>query len=121
MGNLSIGTNVDNDIYLGPDGNLVMVNGIEALKQDCEHAMKAQRGEMFLQPTDGLPTFDDVWLSKNFLRWQAVAQDTLLAINGIVRIEDFTTSVQGENFVYEVQLLTVYSPTLLTIAGTLGN
>jgi|SRR5665213_1262262 len=119
MTNLAIATNATNDIYIGPDGKLVMGTGVFAVQQSCEHAMKAQFGEMFLQPTAGLPTLGDVWASKNFIKYTAIARATLSAVPGVVSVQNFTISAVGDTANYTAQILTVYSSTLLTILGTL--
>jgi len=121
MSNLSIQTNDSNDIFVGSDGNLTMANDIEALKQDCEHALKTQLGEMFLNPAGGMPTLTDVWLSRNFIKWEAVARATLIKINGVVNIQNFTMTTSGDIFEYTARILTVYSPTLLNVSGILGQ
>lgn len=121
MSNLSIGTNANNDIYLGSDGNLVMVTGVTAVQQDCEHALKAQLNEMIYNPTGGMPTFLDVWQSKNFIRWEAAARATLAGINGVVKVASFTITVSADTFSYVAQIQTVYSPQLVGISGTIGT
>lgn len=118
-GNLSIGVNDDNDIYVSADGNLVMVTGVTAVEQDCEHAMKAQLKEMFLQPDDGLPYLTDLWLQKNIGKWKAAALVTLSAINGVVRVNSFVVLVNANQLTYSAQILTIYSATLSTVSGTL--
>ncbi len=36
----SFGTNASNDLYLGPDGNLVVLSGIAAVEAACATATK---------------------------------------------------------------------------------
>jgi hypothetical protein len=119
MTNLSIGTNGNNDIYLGADGNMVMVSGVDAVKQDAEHALKAQFGEMFLQPTDGMPATDDVFLDQQFARYQAVGIKTLKNINGIVSVLSFVIIQDGDTMKYTAVFTTVYSTTQQTLIGLL--
>lgn len=119
MTNLSIGTNANNDIYLGPDGNMVMVSGIEAVKQDAEHALKAQLNEMFLQPGVGMPATDDVFLDQQFARYQAVGIKTLKGINGIVSVRSFVITQDGDTMKYTTIFSTVYSTQLQILIGLL--
>lgn len=120
MSNLSIATNANNDIYIGPDGNLAMVTGVTAVQQDCEHALKAQLGEMIYSPAKGMPTFDDVWQSRNFIRWEAAARATLANINGVVKVVSFNVTVSADTFSYVAQIETVYSQQLAKVTGTIG-
>lgn len=119
--NLSIALNAINDIFVGADGNLAFVSGVDAVKQDCACALKAQRGEMLFNTDEGMPTFDDVWLSHNFIKWEAVGRATLAGINGVVRVISFSTSVAGDVFKYTAVIETIYSSQLATVSGTLGN
>lgn len=121
MTNTSIATNANNDIYVDSGGNLALVVGIDAVKQDCEHALKAQFGEMFLTPIAGMPTLQDIWLNQNLIKWEAVARQTLQNTNGVVRVISFNMSLQSDTFVYTTQILTIYSSTLLTVTGILDN
>ena len=119
MSNLSIQTNSNNDIFIGQNGNLAMATGVIALQQDCEHAMKAVYGEMFLNPTSGQPYLLDVFLAQNFIKFEAAARATLIGINGVVSVQSFTMKQIGDVFNYTAQILTVYSSTLLAISGAL--
>lgn len=120
MTNISIALNANNDIYIGPDGNLAFVNGVEAVQQDCLCAMRAQRGEMFLQLQDGMPNFDDVWLSKNIPKWTAAGRATLMSVPGVAKVQSFTVSINGDTLNYIAVIQTTYSPQLATVAGTFG-
>jgi hypothetical protein len=98
-----------------------MITGVTALAQDCACALKAQYGEMFLQPTDGMPTLSDVWLTRNYIKWRAAGIATLSAINGVVRVVSFVITTSGTILTYSANILTVYSPTLIVVSNTLDN
>jgi hypothetical protein len=121
MTNQSISTNGNNDIYLGANGNLVVATGVTAVQQDCEHALKAQLGEMIYNPRGGMPTFYDVWQSQNFIRWNAVARATLANISGVFKVVSLSISVNDGTFSYVAQIQTTYSSALVGISGTIGN
>lgn len=118
MSNQSIALNAANDIFIGPDGNLAFVTGVDAVKQDCACALKAQLGEMIYNTTAGMPTFDDIWQSQNFVKWEAAAITTLNAIAGVTQVVSFTISVLADAFSYVAVIQTVYSRA--TISGTIG-
>lgn len=98
-----------------------MVNGVLAVQQDCLCAMRAQRGEMFLQPTDGLPNFDNVWLSKDIPKWTAVGRATLAAVPGVTKVQSFNVTLNGDVLKYSAVIQTVYSPRLTTVTGIFGQ
>lgn len=120
-GNQSIALNANNDIFIGSDGNLAFVTGVDAVQQDCETALKAQLGEMIFNTNAGMPTFNDIWQSKNFIKWEAAARATLANINGVVRVVSFIMTVANDAFSYVATIQTVYSSSITTVNGTLGN
>lgn len=117
----SIGLNANNDIYIGPDGNLATVSGVFAVQQDCLCAMKAQKGEMFLQPNDGMPNFDDVWLTKNIPKWTAAGRSTLANVPGVTNVETFVVTLAGDQLNYVATIQTQYSLQLATVSGIFGS
>lgn len=118
-GNITFGTNEFRDIYLGADGNLVILTGYDALAQDCVSALSAQLGEMVLQPTAGMPTLDTVWQYRNFPAFEAAARKILTSISGVVRVVSFNFQQQGQNFFYVAVIKTIYGPKDLQLVGTL--
>jgi hypothetical protein len=118
---ISIAENANNDIYIDSSGNLVFVTNVDAVEQDCKGAMQAQFGEMFLNPTGGLPTLADVWSTRNFIKWEAFARQTLSAVPGVVKVVSFVITTNGDVLNYSAGILTQYSTTLSNIAGTLDT
>lgn len=114
MSNLSIATNSANDIYVGADGNLATVRGLQAVLQDCEHAMKAQLGEMVLATNKGLPTMDTVWLQQRLPQFNAAARRTLRAISGVKDVAAFVSAVEGNALVYRAVISTEYGTGIVT-------
>lgn len=114
MSNLSIATNALNDIFIGMDGNLATVRNLQAVLQDCEHAMKAQLGEMVLATTKGLPTMDTVWLQQRLPQFDAAARKTLRAINGVTDVPSFASIVMQNTLVYRAVISTEYGTGIVT-------
>lgn len=114
---ISIALNANNDIYIGPDGNLAFVTGVNAVQQDCVCAMQAQLGEMFLEPTSGMPNFDDVWQQKNIPKWTAIGRATLVSVPGVTKVESFIVTQNGNQLNYVATIQTEYSPQLATVSG----
>jgi hypothetical protein len=117
MTNISFALNENNDMYLGPDGNLVMVTGVDAVQQDCECAMRAQYGEMIFQPLDGLPNLTDVWIARNFAKWEAAARRALMRVPGVTQVVSLIYDIVpdgegGYSFSYAAQIQTIYSNAL---------
>lgn len=80
-------TNNDNDLYIGPDGNLVIVSGIQAVLQACQTAVKAQLGEMVLATNQGAPDFQVVWKGNpNPVQYEAALRSIFLGVAGVLDI-----------------------------------
>lgn len=107
--------NENNDIYIGTDGNLVINSGINAVRDACSNAAKAQKGEMVLNTQAGIPNFQAVWTGNpDIAQFEAALQAALLAVDGVFQILSMVTQQKGNNLVYTVSLLTVYGQTFLT-------
>lgn len=113
----SIATNANNDIYLDATGNLAMVSGINAVQQDCEHAMKTQVGECILQTTYGVPTMETVWLEWKPKQFEAAARALLLTVPDVIQVTSFTITRSGNVANYTADIESTYGP--LAIQGTL--
>jgi hypothetical protein len=77
-------------------GDLVFVDGIDALEQDCRQAMQAFQGEWFLDETDGVPYFQSLLGKKpNTLVSREVFRKALLAVPGVVEVLRCEVSFNG--------------------------
>lgn len=115
----SFATNADNDIYLGTDGNLAVVRGIDAVRQDCEHAMKAQLGEMPLALGRGVPTLTTIWANWRPAQFEAFARKILLTVPGVVAVKAFNISRLAGVASYVAEIQTGFSQQSISISGNL--
>lgn len=105
----TLGTNANNDIYLGPDGNLVVLTGLPAIIAACETAAKAQLGEMVLAINAGIPNFQTVWIgSPKLAIFENYLRRTLQAIEGVIEVKETTTSVVGDVLSYTATIETIF-------------
>jgi hypothetical protein len=103
------GVNANNDLFIGPDGNLVIVNALEATLEACEHAVKAQLGEMVLAIDQGIPTLQTLWVgTPNFAQFEAALRRAILAVSGVSGVVSLNVSQLGDQFFYIAIILTVY-------------
>lgn len=93
----TLGTNANNDIYRGANGNIVMLSGQDAVMGACSTASKAQLGEMVLATAAGLPNFQAVWVGVPKLTiWKQYLLKTLLNVGGVRAVTDISaTAVDG--------------------------
>lgn len=120
-GNLTIAEDDNNDMYLDNTGNIAMFNGVQALEVQCKAALEAQLNEMVLQTNQGMPTLQAVFQNMNLQQYVAAGRARLTAITGVVQVSSFTISISGNKLFYTADILTIYSPTLVTVTnGTLA-
>jgi hypothetical protein len=111
-------TSTTNDLYLGPDGNLVVLSGIAAVEAACATATKAQRGEMVFATDTGIPNFLTLWVgTPEYGLWKAAILSTLQGVPGVVAVTSLNLAVDGNTVSYVAQITTQYSTTPSTITG----
>lgn len=109
-------TNNKNDLYLGPDRNLVMSTAIEGVKNACANAAKTQLGEMLLFSKEGIPNFTAVWGGNpNILQFEFSLRKTLLSVTDVVEITSLSITINNGILNYEAVILTTYGS--LTLNG----
>ena len=112
--------NENNDIYIGQDSNLAIVNGIEATEQACQHAAQAQLGEMVLAITQGMPTFQTIWNgTPNINQYEAVLRSTLLSVSGVNEVVSIVFNQTVDEISYTAVIRTIYG--LGTVTGSIVN
>ena len=110
----------NNDLYLGPTGNLAMSFELAAVMQKCAHAMKAILDEMVFHQGRGQPYFETVWNDAPSLRaFENVARGTLNALSGVKRVTEFVASADAGVLRYQATISTVYGTD--TLSGEVAN
>jgi hypothetical protein len=108
------GANHNNDMYLGPDGNIAIHSGLLAVEQACEHTMKTMLQEMVLAYDKGLPNFQTVWVgSPNVPQFEAAGRAALQLVDGVVEVVTFDSIVSQNKLVYTAQIMTIYGDVYL--------
>lgn len=104
-----LGTNDLNDIFLGPDGNIVVVLDVDAVLQACAHAAKAQLGEMVLDIDEGIPNFQTIWRNAvNVPQFEAALRATLENVQGVVEVQQLDVIAQNNVVTYAATIQTIY-------------
>lgn len=112
---LTVAENENNDMFLGPDGNIVMYDGIQAVAQLCKAAAETLLGEMIFDTATGIPYFEEVFTGVvNFSRFEASLRTNLSAIDGVMAIENIELNLNSGIFSYSVVIVTIYGFTQIT-------
>lgn len=105
----SFGTNSDNDIYLGRDGNLVVLSGLDAVIAACKAVSLAQLGEEVLTVKNGIPNFETIWVgSPNYLLFQNYLRQNLTAVPGVLEVQNIQISTVNNVLTYTATIKTTF-------------
>ena len=111
----SLALNANNDIYIGADGNLATVTGIDAAIQNCKTAMQAQQGEMMYAMLNGMPTRATVWDNFNPSLFEAAGRSILAGVQDVTGVAAFTITRTENVLTYTAVIVTIYG------TGTVSN
>ncbi len=108
----------DNDIFIGPDGNLSILSGIGAVEAACATATKAQLGEMVFATNTGIPNFQTLWIgTPEYGLWKSAILKTLQNVPGVTAVTSLNLAANGGTISYIAQITTIFSATPTTITG----
>jgi hypothetical protein len=97
----------NDDLYLDDAGNIAIVTGLEAVLQNCAHAVKAQLGEMVLQTDQGMPDFQVIWNGNpNVSQFEASLREIILAQPNVISISELTTVINNNILSYTITIVT---------------
>ncbi len=105
----NLATDDNNDLYIQRDGRLAINENLEAVLQACEHAVKAQLGEMILATQQGMPNFQTIWNgAPNVAQFEAYLRATILSVAGVTEIQGLTIQVINGILLYQATIVTIY-------------
>lgn len=105
----TFGLNSDGDIYIGKDGNLTVLSGIDAVKAACETASYAVLKEMIYSTNAGIPYFETVWIgSPNYAVFRNALIQTLLGVDGVLDVPTLSLAVQSGVLSYTATIQTEF-------------
>lgn len=104
-----LATNDDNDLFLDENGVIVLYHELAATMQACEHAVKAQFGEMVLAIDQGIPYLTTVWGGvQNYQLFEADVRAAILAVDGVSEILAFALNQSGDQLNFSATIKTIY-------------
>ena len=112
----TFGTDANNDIYLGRDGNLVVLTGLEAVLAACESTSRAILTEMIYTVNKGVPYFETIFVgSPNYAIFRNYLTNALLAVDGVLNVQSLSLTVAEGVLNYTATIQTKFGP------GEIGN
>jgi predicted hotdog family 3-hydroxylacyl-ACP dehydratase len=108
----------NNDLYINANGNLAIVNDLEATLQACAHSAKALLGEMVLNTNLGLPNFQTIWVGvPNVAQWEAALRVAFQNVEGVIGVQSLTITQEKETTGRIVNTVLSYVAVILTEFG----
>lgn len=105
----TLGTNENNDIYIGSNGKLVLLTGQLAVEGGCATAAKAQLGEMIYAQNQGMPTMQTVFVGvANPASYEAYLRQNLSNVNGVVAVKSISIQISNNVLSYAAVIESQY-------------
>lgn len=102
-------TNGSNDLFLGADGNLVLLAGLPAVMAACASVARSQLREMVLAQQAGIPNFQTAWIgSPNLAIWKQYLRKQLENVSGVIEVVSLTASVSKGILAYSATIRTEF-------------
>ena len=110
----TIGVNANNDIYRGPDGNLVVLTGLDAYGQGVAQAMRTQRNSVPLDLQYGVDTLSYIWNAYKPAQFIAQARALLGSYPDTVAVQSFDLERLDGVASYTSNLESIYGATVVS-------
>lgn len=99
----------NNDLFLGRDGNISISYDLQAVLENCAHAVKVRLGEVALNTEQGVPYFETVWVGvPNIIQFESAARTAIMQVPGVVEIVSFRTTRVADALNYVAVIRTIY-------------
>lgn len=106
---ITIATDANNDIFIGPDGNLAFATDVDAVAQTAEHYAKTILNEMIQDFDRGVPFFIVAFGSNPSIpQFEAAMKARILQAQGVTGIRSFEVTQDGDVLRYTATIETIY-------------
>ncbi|MBI6530200.1 hypothetical protein JEP40_13890 [Proteus vulgaris] len=99
----------NNDLFIGPDGNLQFSEKDEAVKKLCQHFAKAVRGEMLHKKDKGIPFWPTTFgRQADVPMFETAFRQRMSEIEEVVEVTHFSATVENGELKYQATIRTIY-------------
>jgi len=106
---ITAAVDINNDLFIGADGNLSFVRDVEAVSQNGVHYGKTLRNEMIHEYDLGIPFFMVAFGSSVTLsQYEAATKQRLLQTPGVTGIRSFDVVQEADVLKYTATIETIY-------------
>ena len=93
-----LATDVSNDIIIGDDGQLKVVDGKNAYAVAVSSLVRTVKGECLLDPDAGIPYFDTIFRSfDRYTIWKNEVVKAIEALPFVTSVDNFSVKLNYEN------------------------
>ena len=104
-----LGENENNDLYVGPNNQLVVNADLAALIQRCKSVMERQFAEMIYNADAGIPTDRVIWSGNPDLQqFELFAREAIGSVDGVTEIQNFEVEIIGDVCNYQAVIKSIY-------------
>lgn len=105
----TLSSDLNNDLYIAPNGLLSVSTGLTALAQTCEQVAKTMMGELVLQSDQGIPNFQMIWSgAPNIAQAENALREALLGVEGVLSVPQLSAFVENNVLTYNATIETIY-------------
>lgn len=109
MANRIFAENDKRDIFLGPNKQIAINEGLHGLIQAAKSAVEIQAGEAIYAVKRGVPTEMTVWDGNaNLQQFEFFARRQILTVSGVNEITEFDADIEGDVLSYRATIKTIY-------------
>lgn len=111
---ITVSTDSDNDIYIGPSGDVATVTALAATAETAEHYAATAQGEMIHAIDQGIPFFQTVFARDvSIAQFEAALRRRLLSSPGVLSVAQLDTVQDGEVLRYSATIETDYGQAVI--------
>ena len=101
--------NANNDIFASANNRLALVDGREAVLQECEHKIRTRRGELLYAQDQGINYLSNIFSgAPNVLQFEAEAREALLMVSGVISVDGFDININDSTLEYTAIIRTIF-------------
>lgn len=115
MATSTLQTNENNDLYLPDSRNLVILEGVDACRQNVDQAVKMRLGENPFSTGEGVDYFGAIFTpQQSYDDARQSLIDNISACPDVVGVDELTIDVVDNTFVYSATVSTIYGQVAVT-------
>jgi hypothetical protein len=115
MATSTIKTDENNDFFIDSLGNFVIISGIDAVLQDTRAETLLRTGEDIYNANKGVDYLGSIFAPQ--ANYDDARKSLVTAIESspdVVRVDSLTITIEGENFEYSAEIMSIYGPLTVT-------